>query len=125
MTKNKVTPTQRAKWKAIGYPLHFVGRHKCAFRLATLIENKIVVSTIGAYQPTSNGTLEPLGGATCAEDEMFFETFVFAVDCISNALPGIGKQLDAERCRHDLDAYKLHEEMCVKYQLELNMGMHR
>lgn len=123
--EHPVTSAQRLRWQPIGYPMHFVGRHKCAFRLATLIENKIVVSTIGAYQPTAIGGIESLGGATCAEDEMFFETYVFAVERVENGLPITGKQLDAQRCRTDQEAYKLHHDSCMKFQYELTMGMHR
>jgi hypothetical protein len=123
--EHPVTTAQRLRWQPIGYPMHFIGRRNCAFRLATLIESKVVVSSIGSYQPTANGGIEPLGGATCAEDEMFFETYVFAVQRIDNGMPIIGEQLFAERCRTAQEAYKLHHDSCMKFQYELAMGMHR
>jgi hypothetical protein len=123
--EHPVTSAQRLRWQPIGYPMHFAGRHKCAFRLATMIESKVVVSTIGAYLPEGNTQLEPMGGATCAEDEMFFETYVFAVKRVENGMPIIGDQLYAERCRTEQEAYKLHHDSCMKFQYELTMGMHR
>lgn len=124
---NRVTSTQRLKWKAIGYPLHFCNRHKCSFRLGTLMERKIVVSTIGHFLPEDGKPMQPLGGHGPDEvPDSFFETFVFTVESfLSDGTPLIGKQLDGTRCSTAEAAYKLHDEMCVKFQLELNMGMHR
>lgn len=127
--KQKVSAVQRLKWKQLGYPMHFCGRHNCTFRLATLLERKVVVSTVGEYRPRMQDndiTMESLGGALREEDEMFYETFVFKVDGFNaDDVPRIGQQLDSERCRTAQEAYDQHKKMCEKFQLELNMGAHR
>jgi hypothetical protein len=124
---NRVTTTQRLKWKAIGYPMHFIGRHKCSFRLGTLLERKIIVSTIGHYLPNDGEPKQPLAGHGPDEvPDSFFETIVFTVaSFMEDGTPLIGKQLAGSNCATAIEAQKLHDEMCVKFQLELNMGMHR
>jgi len=127
--KAKVTAVQRLKWRQLAYPMHYVGRHKCTFRLATMLERKIVVSSIGEYRPDlerGDVTMAGLGGALSEAEERYYETYVFRIESFANdGVPIIGKQLDSTRCRTAGEAYKAHEEMCVKFQLELNMGMHR
>lgn len=124
---NRVTVIQRLKWRPIGYPMHFINRHKCSFRLGTLMERKVIVSTIGHFLPVDGKPMQPLGGHGPDEvPDSFFETFVFTVShFLDDGTPIIGDQLGASRCSTAKDAYKLHDEMCEKFQLELNMGMHR
>lgn len=129
LTKHFVTDEQKAKWKHLGYPMHFSGRACCTFRLATLIERKIIVSTIGEWRPKmfdGDITMEGLGGAIRPEDEQFYETFVFTVGGFKeDGVPMLGNQLDGERCQTADEAYALHKRMCKQYQKELNMGMHK
>jgi len=61
-----------------GWAGHFIGGNECRFRRNTLIDNgkvKIVVSTVGLYQPTPDGKFEPLGA-----NNRMFETMVFYSD---------------------------------------------
>lgn len=124
---NRVTATQRLKWKAIGYPMHFCNRHKCSFRLGTLLERKIIVSTIGHYIPVDGEPKQPLGGHGPGEvQDSFFETFVFTVShFLDDGTPIIGKELFGERRSTAKTAQELHDKMCEEFQRELNSGMHR
>lgn len=127
--KGKVSVVQRLNWKPLGYPMHFCCSERCTFRLATLIEQKIVVSTIGEFRPgmfEGKMEMESLGGYLREDDKTYYETYVFRVESFAkDGVPNIGKQLDGTRCRTADEAYALHTEMCEKFQLELNMGMHR
>ena len=127
--KQKVTAVHRLKWQQLGHAMHFVGRNRCTFNLATMLERKVIVSTIGEYRPKLHeGNLEmlELNGATSEDNRLFYETYVFTVAGFTDEdIPMIGKQLEGQYCEDLKDAYKTHKEMCEKYQLELNMGAHR
>lgn len=124
---SKVTNKQRLAWVPIGYPMHFCNRHKCSFRLGTLIEEKIIVSTIGHYLPVDGEPKRPLGGHGPGEvQDSFFETFVFTVSSVmDDGTPLIGKELEGSRCNSAKAAYALHKEMCERFQKELNEGLHK
>ena len=120
LTKHRVTLQQRANWKQIGFPLHFVGRHSCSFRLATMIEGRVVVSTIGLYRPREakgDPTVEPLGGP----DE-YFETYVFNVNGFHQEFgyPLIGTDLAKGYSKNVEEAEALHVKMCQDRQILFN-----
>nr|DAF93566.1 MAG TPA: hypothetical protein [Myoviridae sp. ctshb19] len=126
MKGQEVTNEQRLRWRPLGYPMHFAGRHKCAFRLATLIERKIVVSTVGMWRPDPEEAPESLVGILPGDDPLLFETYVFLVTGFDrHGIPIIGKELFGRPVHTDSEAYQLHSEQCEKFQRRLNMGQYR
>lgn len=126
-SKSSVTDEQRLKWKQLGHAMHFAGRFKCGFHLATLLEEKIIVSTIGEYRPNihkADYSLESLAGQPPNEKPYLYETYVFENVVTTSGSPLIGKQLDAERCCTVEEAYELHKQMCAKFQRRLNRGVY-
>lgn len=122
-----VTDEQRLKWKQLGHAMHFVGRFKCGFHLATLLEGKIIVSTIGEYRPNihkNDYSLEGLSGQLPGDRPCLYETYVFENGDPIGGAPQIGKQLDSELCYTEQEAYELHKQMCEKFQRRLNKGVY-
>lgn len=117
----KVTPMQRNKWKHLGYPMHFICRDKCGFRLATLIENKVIVSTVGDFRPDGKNR-ESLSGYITDDDKMFFETYAFEAAFTSSGKPTIGAQLGSNLCRTEEESYELHTAQCEYWQQRINEG---
>ena len=99
---NRVKTTER------GWIGHFIGGHNCLFRRNTLIEcgdERIVVSTVGAYMPKSLGKIETIGV------DRWFETMAFKAEYL-------GGYWDA-----DVDepvGFNSKWEMCAKTIDELN-----
>lgn len=92
-----------------------------------MLERKIIVSTIGEWCPNlyqNDFTPESLAGQLPGEEPLLYETFAFRA-IYHGDTPIAGEQIFGERCHTIEEAYKLHEKTCVKFQLELNMGMHR
>lgn len=114
-----VTPEQRLNWKPLGYAMHGAARRYCRFHLATMLENKIIVSTIGHLERKhANCEMEPLG----FDADGFFETLVFKAGYPKEGRPSVGDTLDGTRCQTFEDAYVLHEKMCEQFQMRLNAG---
>lgn len=102
----------RSGWKWLGYAGHFVGGRSCAYHLATVIRDKVLVSTVGDYTPDLTKPAQPLG----SEPEMLYETFCFEVkgyDKFTN--PVKGKVLDTMRYTTSLEAEAGHYVFCEKY----------
>lgn len=119
---NRVTVNQRLKWQQLGYAMHFASSRYCRFHLATMLENKIIVSTVGHWEPkNANCEMEPLGGG----DDGFFETYVFKAGHKKEGRPSIGDMLDGKRCNTSEEAQALHIEMCEQFQMRLNSGEFR
>jgi len=117
----KVTDTQRAKWRPVGFAAHFCSREKCQFHLATVIEETYVVSSVGHWTPNNDGKAEPIGGGDPAVDAPFYETYVFAIaHFTSTGFPFIGPLKYADRYREVQDAEKGHVALCEKVQRLLN-----
>ncbi|WP_129141548.1 hypothetical protein [Modicisalibacter coralii] len=102
-------------WKWYGFPGHHICGARCQFHLATSINGKYLVSTVGRLilDPLREpGKIEQVGA------DRYFETMVFEMDGDNadgdpNILDWGG--LEMEGYNHSLDAERGHYEVCRQY----------
>lgn len=75
-----------------GWAGHFCGGNQCRFRRNTVIDEKIIVSTVGDWRPVSRlDEVQPVGNGR------FYETMVFIAKKEGNYYHAdIGRQIDFE-----------------------------
>lgn len=107
-----------ATLKHYGYPGHFIGAKNCRLHLCTEVNNRFLVSTVGAYWV--NGARERLG----AGDTDFFETCVFTLGHERCTDPKCGCdmpvtanwcEIEGIRASTPGEATDNHERLVVKY----------
>ena len=108
-------PTMKGTIRADGFPGHFIGSHKCRFRLhhhiLSIDGNRYRVSTVGLYLPSSQGyTYEGLGA-----DGKLFETMVFKEKVINGYLDFASDELCCMRCDDAEAATKIHYDAVAEY----------
>lgn len=102
----------RSGWKWLGYAGHFTGGKDCAFHLATVIRDKVLISTLGDYRPVKGGPAMPLG----FDPEMLFETYCFEVKGYDkNTNPIKGKEIESIRYKTSEEAEAGHYAFCERY----------
>jgi len=107
------------KWEWFGYAQHLIVARSCHFHLATRINGRYLVSTVGDYRPGDKSKMESIG----SNEGDYFETFVF--NCTSKmdscgCCPEIEsyEELDGRRSSYAWDAQRIHLEYCEKYSKE-------
>ncbi len=58
-----------------GSPAHFIGATECWFHRNTLVDDKVIVSTVGQWHPRPHCGIEPVGGF--GDTARYYETMVF------------------------------------------------
>ncbi len=105
----------KIQWLA--HPMHLCVSDRCQFRLATLVNDTYVVSTIGEFYP--EGIYKKM--ESVAGDKDNYETMVFRAtskrhDC---GCPEVeGGDLDCRRYCTAIDAVKGHNELIRKWSDE-------
>lgn len=96
------------KIKFYGFAGHFINSAKCAYHLATNIDNKILISTVGHY------ILE--GKLSKINLDSYYESFVFSIDGEDyNGNPIQGELLESIKTDGSIEAEKTHYLLLDKY----------
>lgn len=101
-------------WKWFGYALHSPIGDRCAFHLGTVINDRIIISTIGHWIPknSTDGKPENVGPAP----EHMFETMVFELAGYDErGRPQQGEELHQRRYLTAEQAQTNHTQYCEIY----------